>query len=120
MGLPPVEAQGRWEGEGNSIHREIGGGRREVIAFHPTLAIPTRWERSSADGAIELNALFSDFSSTPVGLFPLKISLEAHTQQKRLEIHYQEPELNIELPLPLFVQEKPGSAREIQLESLGG
>lgn len=120
MGLPPVEIQGRWEREGNSIHRDIGGGRSEVVAFHPTLGIPTEWERYGPDGEIELSALFSDFFSTPAGLFPLKISLEAHTQQKSLEISYQEPEVNVALPFALFVQEKPGNAREIPLESLGG
>lgn len=120
IGLPPVETQGHWEGEGNSIYRGIGGGGREVIAFHPALGVPTRWERSSGDGEVELRALFADFASTPAGLFPLKISLEAPAQQKRLEIHYQEPELNVELPLPLFVQEKPSHVREIPLESLGG
>lgn len=120
MGLPPVEAQGHWERGGNSIYREIAGGGRERIAFHPALGIPARWERISADGEVELSALFDDFSSTPDGPFPLKISLEAPPQQKRLEIRYQEPELNVELSLPLFVQEKPATAREIPLESVGG
>lgn len=120
MGLPPVEVQGQWEEEENSIHRQIDGGRKETITFHPTLDIVTKWERFSVNGEIELRALFADFSSTPAGLFPLKISLEAHAQQRRLEIHYQDPELNVTLPFPLFVQEKPASAREIPLESLGG
>lgn len=120
MGLPPVEAHGRWEGEANSIHRTLGGGGREVIAFHPALGVPTKWERFGADGEVELGAIFADFASTPAGPFPLKITLEAPAQEIRLEIHYQEPELNIELPLPFFVQERPGSAREVPLESLGG
>ncbi|MFQ5903386.1 MAG: hypothetical protein ACE5JO_06820, partial [Candidatus Binatia bacterium] len=120
MGLPPVEIQGRWEREGNSIHRDMGGGEREVVAFHPTLGIPTEWERYGPDGEIDFSALFSDFFSTPAGLFPLKISLEAHAQQKSLEISYQEPEVNVALPFALFVQEKPENAREILLESLGG
>ena len=120
MGLPPVEAQGPWEGGENSLYREIGGGGREKIVFDPTLGVPARWERLGPDGAIELSALFSEYIPTPAGLFPAKISLEDHNQQKRLEIRYQEPELNVALPLPLFVQEKPASAREIPLESLGG
>lgn len=120
MGLPPVESQGRWQGNGNSIHRQVSGGRKETVGFHPTLAIPTKWERSSADGEVEFMALFSDFFSTPAGLFPLKISLEAYAQQRRLEILYQEPELNIALPFAVFLQERPSNAREILLESLGG
>jgi hypothetical protein len=120
LGLPPVEIQGRWEEEGNSIHREIRGGRTEVVTFHPTLEIPTKWERLDPDGRIELSALFSDFFSSPSGLFPSRISLEAHDRQKRLEIRYQEPELNVALPSSLFVQEKPAHLREIPLESLGG
>ncbi len=120
MGLPPVSPEDRWERGENSVHRDIAGGGRERIAFHPTLGIPTSWERSSIDGAIEMSALFDDFFSTPDGPFPLEISLEAPTQQKRLEIRYQEPELNVTLPSPLFVQEKPATARELPLESLGG
>ena len=120
VGLPPVSPEGHWERGENSIQRDIAGGGRERIAFHPTLGIPTRWERSGVDGAIEMSALFDDFFSTPDGPFPLKISLEAPIQQKRLEIRYQEPELNVTLPSPLFVQEKPASARELPLESLGG
>ena len=120
MGLPPVAAQGSWEEGDNSIYRELGGGERERIVFDPILGVPTRWERLRVDGETELSALFADFFSTAAGLFPLKISLEAHTQQKRLEIHYQEPELNVTLPSPLFVQEKPANTKEIPLESLGG
>lgn len=120
MGLPPVEIPARWQDGEGSVYWEIGGGGKERIAFHPTLGVPTQWERSGADGEIELSALFSDFSETPAGLFPLKIVLENPVQQRRLEIRYQEPELNIVLSWPLFVQEKPATAREIPLESLGG
>ncbi len=120
MGLPPVEIQGRWEREGDSIHRETGGGRREVVVFHPTLGIPTEWERYGPDEELEFSALFSDFFSTPAGPFPLNISLEVYPQERGFEIRYQEPEVNVALPFALFVQEKPRNAREIPLESLGG
>ena len=120
MGLPPTGAQGPWEERDNAIHRELGDGGREVAEFHPGLAVPTRWERMGADGQVTLRAIFSDFFSTPAGSFPLKIFLEAPPQQRRLEIRYQEPELNAGLPLTLFVQEKPASAKEVPLESLGG
>lgn len=119
MGLPPVQLEGRWEEEGGAIYRDDGGERDRII-FHPDLGIPVKWERFNSQGEIELSALFSEFSPTSVGLFPMRISLEAHTQQKRVEIRYQEPEVNIALPVALFVQEKPTNVREIALESLGG
>ena len=120
MGLPPVEIQGRWEGGQNSLHRELDSGRTEVVTFHPKLGIPTKWERSGPDGGIEMSALFSDFFSTNAGLFPLKISLEDNVQQRRLEIRYQEPELNVALPATLFVQQRPANVKEIPMESIGG
>lgn len=119
MGLPPVQLEGRWEEEGGVIYRDEGGERDRII-FHPDLGIPVKWERSNSHGEIELSALFSEFSPTSVGLFPMRISLEAHAQQKRVEIRYQEPELNVALPSTLFVQEKPSHVREMPLESLGG
>jgi len=120
MGLPPVNLQSGWGAQGDSIYRDMGEGGRETIAFDPVLGVPVKWERSGRDGDIELSALFSDFFPTPAGPFPLKISLEAHPQEIRVEIHYQEPEVNVTLPFPLFVQERPGNARELPLESLGG
>lgn len=120
LGLPPVDLHGRWERKGNSIYWEDAAGRREVIAFDPTLGIPTKWERSDPDGEIEMSALFSDFSPTPAGLFPFKISLEAHALEKSLEVRYEEPEINVALPASLFVQQRPNHVREVPLESLGG
>jgi len=120
IGLPPVQIQGRWEGEKNSIYTDIGGGRRDTVAFDPALVVPIKWERSRSGGEIELRAIFSDYSFTPAGPFPFKISLEAPVQKRRIEIHYQEPELNATLQSDLFVQEKPGNAKEVPIESLGG
>lgn len=120
LGLPPVDIQGRWEGEGNSIYGEDAGGRTEVVTFHPTLGVPVKWERSDPDGEIELSAIFSDFSPTPAGLFPLKILLDAPALERRLEIRYQEPEVNVVLPAHFFVQQRPNHVREVPLESLGG
>jgi outer membrane lipoprotein-sorting protein len=120
MGLPPVAVQGHWEGKQNILHRKLQDGRSEMVAFHSKLGIPTQWERSGPNGEIELSAFFSDFSSTPAGPFPLKISLEAPAQQKRVEIRYQEPELNVDLSPGLFVLEKPAHVREMPIESLGG
>lgn len=120
MGLPPVEAGGSWQGGENSVFKAIKGGRKDTVAFDPTLAVPVKWERSDADGKTELSATFADYAATPVGLFPFKIVFEAPMQRRRLEIRYQEPELNVFLPLDLFVQKKPEHAKELPIESLGG
>jgi len=120
MGIPPVPMEDRWEAEGGAIYRETGEGGRDKVFFHGAFGVPVRWERFNSGGEMELSALFSDFSPTPAGLFPMRISLEAALQQKRLEIRYQDPELNVALPLAIFVQEKPTNVKEIPLESLGG
>jgi hypothetical protein len=98
----------------------MGDGGRDKITFHSTFGLPVKWERFNSRGKIELSALFSDFSPTSAGLFPLKISVEVPTPQRRLEIRYQDPELNVALPLAIFVQEKPAHVRELSIESLGG
>jgi outer membrane lipoprotein-sorting protein len=118
IGLPPVHMRAPWEGEGNSLFRDLEDGRRDVVTFDLKLGIPTRWERLTPDGARELSAVLSEFLPTPVGLFPARISLEAHSQKKRLEIRYREPELNVELSPDLFVQEKPPYVKEIPMDSL--
>lgn len=120
IGLPPVEIKGPWEEKQNALHRKLSGERSEVITFDSKLGVPTKWERSGADGEIELSALFSDFSATSAGPFPLKMVLEARTLERRLEIRYHDPEVNVNLSSSLFVQGKPKNAREIPLESLGG
>lgn len=120
LGLPPVTLQGNWDGKQNTLRRELEGGRSEVVAFDSKLGIPIQWERSGPNGEKELSASFSEFSSSSAGPFPLKISLEAPAQQTRVEIRFQEPELNVDLLPDLFVQEKPQNVRELPIESLGG
>jgi len=120
MGLPPLVAQSGWSHDGHAIVRDMGGGWKEAISFHPTFWAPTKWQRTNPEGRIELSAQFGDFFATPAGPFPLKISLEVPTQQRRLDIRYQDPELNIDLAPALFVQQKPENAREVPIESLGG
>ncbi|MCH7911523.1 MAG: DUF4292 domain-containing protein [Deltaproteobacteria bacterium] len=121
MGLPPVEIHWPWEGENLRIQRSLSGGGSEVVTFDPDMGIPIGWERVGPDGEVELSAVFSDFISTPVGPFPLRISLESYgSQEERLEIRYQEPEVNVALSASLFVQQKPSHVREFPLESLGG
>jgi hypothetical protein len=116
LGLPPVTVSADWKIAGSSLYRDLNGQRKEVVAFDLTREIPIRWYRLGPDGSAELSAAFDNF--TP-GLFPAKIILEAATQQRSLEIAYQEPEVNVELPLSLFVQEKPPNAKEVPIEALG-
>jgi hypothetical protein len=120
FGIPPGGARGGWREAGPLVQRQLDGGEREIAEFHPNWPAPSRWERASADGTVILRATFSDFLATPHGPFPLRISLEAPAEERRFEIRYQAPDLNVEIPGPVFVQEKPASAREVPLESLGG
>lgn len=120
LGLPPVDLNGLWAGDGNSISWEGEGGRRETVVFDPTDALPLRWERFDGNGDVEVSASFSDFSVTSAGLFPMTLSFAVPSRRLRLEVRYQEPELNVVLPESLFIQEKPPHVREVPLESLGG
>lgn len=120
MGLPPVAPKGEWKNEGPSIVRDMGGGWKEAITFQPSQPFSRRWQRLNPEGAVDLVAEFAEFSNTPAGPFPLKIILEAPSQKRRLEITYQEPEINVNLAPALFVQKKPANAREVALDSIGG
>jgi len=120
MGLPPVNGAGGWKNEGASIARDLGAGWKETVTFHPSQSLPIRWQRLDPAGKVEMSARFSEFVTTPAGQFPLKIVLEAPAQQRRLEITYKEPELNVDLASALFIQQKPDNAREVALDSLGG
>ncbi|MFQ5848987.1 MAG: outer membrane lipoprotein carrier protein LolA [Candidatus Binatia bacterium] len=120
MGLPPVEIGGSWEGGGDRVERRLPEGGSEVVTFDRTMGIPVRWDRSGPDEDLELTVVFSEFVSTPAGPFPLMISLESYAQERRLEIRYREPEVNVALPASLFVQQRPNHVREVPLESLGG
>jgi hypothetical protein len=119
LGLPPVTVSADWKIAGSSLYRDLNGQRKEVVAFDLTREIPIRWYRLGPDGSAELSAAFDNFTPTTPGLFPAKIILEAAAQQRSLEIAYQEPEVNVELPLSLFVQEKPPNAKEVPIEALG-
>lgn len=120
LGLPPVKVGGPWKGENHAIYRTLPTGGSEWIDFDPAMGIPVRWDRLDSDGNTELSAVFSDFVATTVGSFPLKISIESVTEDKSWEIRYREPEVNVQIPVPLFVQKRPSHVREIPLESLGG
>ena len=120
LGLPPVELQGAWERDGSALERRLPLGGRERIDFDSGLGLPLRWDRFLASGKNEITAFFSDFIDTPIGSFPSKISLQYPSQGRSWEIRYQEPDLNVEIPLPLFVQQRPRSVREVPFESFGG
>lgn len=118
IGLPPALTSAEWQIGGNSLYRELNGLGKEIVVFDLTREVPIRWYRSGPDGSLDLRASFDDFSATPAGLFPLKITLEAADQKRSLEVVYQEPEVNVEIAPSLFVQEKPPNAQEVPIEAL--
>ena len=119
IGLPPVMIAADWQIGGSSLYRQLNGQGKEIVVFDLAREVPIRWYRLGSDGSPELSASFDNFSPTPVGLFPSKISLEAGAEKRSLEIVYQEPEVNVEIAPSLFVQEKPASAQEVPIEALG-
>ena len=120
LGLPPVELQGSWEREGAALERRLPQGGRERIGFDPEYELPLRWDRFSGGGTNELTAFFSDYITTRIGSFPSKISLHYPSQGRSWEIRYREPDVNVEIPPPLFVQQTPRRVREVPLDSFGG
>jgi Domain of unknown function (DUF4292) len=119
VGLPPVDPSTPWKQEGNTLIFSPDGHKKDALAFESQQPVPTKWERFNAGGAVELSARFSDYVSTPAGLFPSKISIEAPLQKRKLEIRYQEPELNGKIPSDLFIQQKPAHAQEVPIEAIG-
>ena len=120
VGLPPVAAAVDWRIAGSSLYRHVNGWGTEIVTFDMERELPIRWHRLGPEGDAELSASFENFTSTPAGLFPLKITLEAAGQQKSLAIVYDQPEINATLPPALFSQQKPENAKELPIEALGG
>jgi hypothetical protein len=120
VGLPPVDMGAPLRQEGPALVFSPNGRTQDVITFEAQTPVPTKWERFNDAGAVELSAQFSDFISTPAGQFPSRILIEAHLQKRKLEIRYQQPEINASLPPEIFTQEKPAHAEELRLETLGG
>ena len=87
------------------------GLKQDAVTFESQTPVPTKWERFNDAGAVELSAEFLDYISTPAGPFPSRIQIEARLQKRKLEIRYQEPEINASLPPEIFTQEKPAHAR---------
>jgi hypothetical protein len=119
-GLPPVDGSAAWRQEGNSLIFASSGQIKDSLAFESEWPVPTRWQRFNGDGAVELTGHFSDYITTPAGLFPASIVLEAPLQKKKLEIRFKEPELNASIEGELFHQEKPPHVQEIPIEMIGG
>jgi hypothetical protein len=119
VGLPPAETSAPWKQEGNALIFSPKGVKKDVIAFESQQAVPTKWERFNSEGKVELSARFSEYISTPTGLFPSRIQFEAHLQKRKVEIRYQEPELNGKIPSDLFTQQKPPHAQEVPIEAIG-
>lgn len=120
MGLPPPGDKGEWRYDGPAIARDLGDGWKEAVTFHPARPLPVRWQLFNPAGKVELNAEFGDYADTPAGPFPMRLAVESPGQQRRLEITYKDPELNVDLAPALFVQKKPDNAREVALDSVGG
>lgn len=118
IGLPPVEASTPKQ-EGNTLVFSGGGQKKDAVTFESQQPVPTKWERFNGNGAVEMTAQFSDYISTPAGLFPSKITIEARAQKKKVEIRYREPELNAKIPADLFTQQKPPHAEEVPIETIG-
>jgi len=119
LGLPPVDARTPAQQNGNTLIFASPSGRKDTISFESNQPVPTKWERVDARGQIELIASFADYVQTPAGLFPSKILIESPQQNKRLEIRFQEPELNVAIPNDLFSQQKPANVKEYPIEALG-
>jgi hypothetical protein len=120
LGLPPVVPNAPARLEGNALVFSFGGRKRDEVAFESRTPVPTRWERFDGAGEILVSAQFADYVSTPAGLFPSKISVNAPFQGKKLEIRYEQPELNVSLQAGLFSQQKPANVKELPFDALGG
>lgn len=120
LGLPPVDTRAPRRQEGPTLVFSPNGRKQDAVTFESQLPVPTKWERFNDAGAVELSARFLDYISTPAGSFPSKIQVEAQLQKRKLEIRYQEPEINASLAPEIFTQEKPAHAQELRLETLGG
>jgi len=120
LGLPPVDPNRQWRQEGNTLVFAPQGQTTDVVAFEAAQPVPTRWERRNSDGTVEIRVAFADYVPAAAGLFPARVIMEAPLQKRKLELRYQEPEINVALAPDLFTQQKPGHVQELPIEALGG
>jgi hypothetical protein len=119
VGLPPVDTGAPVHQEGPALVFSPHGLKQDSVAFEAQAPVPTQWKRFNDAGAVELSAQFLDYVLTPAGPFPSRIQIEAQLQKRKLDIRYQQPEVNAPLPPEIFTQEKPAHAEELRLETLG-
>lgn len=119
IGLPPVDPKSPVEQVGNTLRFSSKDGKRDVVAFELQQPVPTTWERLNANGGVELSAEFSDYIETSAGLFPSRIVFEANLQRKKVQIRYQQPEINATISPELFSQQKPANVQEVPIEAIG-
>jgi len=120
LGLPPVKVEGAWDGNGSTFERGLPGGGGERVVLDSASGLPLQWQRTGPGGVEGLTANFSEFFETGAGLFPSKIALLHGPGESSWEIRYREPDVNVDMPRSLFVQQTPGAVRELPFESLGG
>jgi hypothetical protein len=118
-GLPPVDAGASWKQDGNMLSAPSSGRGRDVLSFASHEPVPSKWERFNNDGNLELSAQFLDYTSTPAGLFPLSLILEAHGQKRKMTLRYKEPEVNPDIPPEQFTQQIPAHFKEVPIEAVG-
>jgi hypothetical protein len=118
-GLPPVDPGASWKQDGNKLSASANGGKRDVLTFESHEPVPTKWERFNGEGKLELSAQFDNYTATPAGLFPLGLILEAHAQKRKLNLRYNEPEVNGKIPPDQFTQQIPAHAKEVPIEAVG-
>lgn len=118
-GLPPVDPATSWQQSGNTLSRRRDDGGRDVLTFASHEPVPTTWERTDKQGNVILRADFNQHTATAAGLFPLELALEAPAQKRKLNIRYQDPELNVAVPPEQFVQQIPAHAKEVPIEAVG-
>lgn len=119
LGLPPVEPSAPWRQDGNSLIFSLNGRIKDSLAFESQLPVPTRWQRFNGAGALELTARFSEYMTTPAGLFPSKIDVDAPLQGRKLEIRFQDPEFNATIPAESFSQQKLPHVQEFPIDIIG-
>jgi hypothetical protein len=120
LGVPPLDLSAPWQQEGAALVFSRDGRKTDLVAFEAQQPVPTRWERFDNTGAVDIRVSFADYIETPASLFPSRIVMEAPLQNRKLEVRYDEPEVNAALSPELFTQQKPGHVQELPIEALGG
>jgi len=120
MGLPPVDFGAKWDKDAQVLRRARPDGGADVLTLDPDGASLAGWRRLGPDGTPEYVATFEDYSDTPFGRFPLKITLETPPLQRFYQIRYDKPELNVTLPESHFVQKLPEGAVRVPLPTPTG